>query len=397
SPRALFSSDFTIYSTDLREHHLNILSFRCRPLIISCAVIFCWCSFYVAFGRITPREVTEFYHLRFYEILNVIDGFKPSDKSTVMFFGASDIALNVSPRQLEALNKSIDVYNFGVMMGGPDIVRELTSRLRTTLAARQKKIKLAVLRWTPMMYTKRYRSIVRHMQYSLFTYKFPLSYLIANSPSQNLDYFSEVAYLRLMNGAGGQGALQSRTRWFLNRYMLYTPGTDKIAHYVKLWEPEALSQNGNFWNNEYSGEIDFFDGGDNDRGTFVNEHANDLYSAGFLIHRFLFGHLSFDFDPSFFRDFDRAIDDLRQVADQVAVLYIPDLILPNYPQVTLDGRARLAQMIETLRRDHRFHFWDFSNLWQPSSADFIDLTHMSKQGKIQFNKLLATKIEELTH
>ncbi len=367
-------------------HLLNILNFKSHPLTIAMTLICGWLALYATLSQITPRDVTEYYHLRFEAIRQTIRSLdiKPP---TVVFFGPSDIALNVSPVSIAPQIGNVEIYNFGVAMAGPDTVGILTRQLRDSLHKKNQKVDLAVLRFNPMMYTKRYRSIVRQAQYSLFTYKIPFATLIGYSRLHNLEFLAQALYLRLVGGGGGQGALQLKTRMFLNQSV----NAQNIKLYTELWKPDILSPREDYWNREAFGEINLF-GGENSLSNFVDHHAKELYLAGFGAHRYLFNALSLDFDEEFFLDLDQSINELAQVADRVAVLYIPDFIAPESPKVSSDGQSRLAARIEKLKNDPRVHFWDYSNIWQPDTTDFIDITHMTEKGKVKFNKLLAASI-----
>jgi hypothetical protein len=278
-------------------------------------------------------------------------------------------------------------------MAGPDLLHDLTRLLKESLAKKERKVKLAVVRWMPMMYTRQYRVVVRAWQHSLFTFRLPLSYLMTNAATADWSYLADVLYLRLTNGAGGQGHFQSLSRTLLSQY-IFAPGRrPDLGLYENLWDPKILSKNGRFWDPESSGEVDFFEKGDRDLTEYVSLHKDDLYYTGFFAHQYLYNHLHLNFEPGLFGEFNAAIDDLAAVSEKIAVIYVQDFFKEGFPTRSAETQARLNAEIERLKRDPRFEFWDFSGDFERDPSDFIDPVHMTEKGRNKLNRLLAEKIE----
>lgn len=348
-----------------------------------------WFSWSIFLSHVSPQSLLEFYHLRFEEVTQVISGDSFASRPSIVLLGPSDIALNVSPRQISERVPTTQIYNLGVVMAGPDLLHDLTRLLKASLTTKNRKVKLSVIRWMPMMYTGQYRVVVRAWQHSLFTFRLPLRYLTANA---DWGYMADILYLRLTNGAGGQGHFQSLSKRLLSQYMFYPGRTPDPRLYEGLWDPKVLSKNGRFWDPASFGEVDFFEKDGRDLSDYVARHKWDLYYTGFFAHQYLYNQLYLNFDPSLFDEFDKAIDDLAAVSEKVAVLYMDDFLQRGFPARPPEVRERLQARIDRLKQDSRFEFWDLSRDFEPDTEDFIDPVHMTKKGRDKLNQLLAEKI-----
>jgi|GEM_PF-3623583 len=370
------------------ERRLNIFDSN-RQLKIVLMLVAGWMLIYVGLGRLTEGAVSHYYYRRLDAIFHVIHRM-PVENRDVVFIGPSDVALNVSPRQIESLVAEVKVYNYGVLIAGPDVMRLVAQELSETALRAQKKLGLVVLRFMPMMYTKNYRVKVRDSHFALFTYDLPFHHLLSLSLREGPEFLARSVYLRLVHDGGGQGSWQWPTVSFLASEI--QPKVSSLeeakAIYERIWAPPVVAPLENYWDEKREGEIDVF--GVGDMKQLIDSDRDGIYEVGFRHHHFLFDPLSLDFDDAFFRDLDESIALLNRVAKKVAIFYLPDS-LPPYAEVSEDGKRRLKEKIEQLKNDRRVEFWDYSDIGI-MAHDFLDISHLMPEGKAKLNAKLAESI-----
>jgi hypothetical protein len=362
-----------------------------KPLGIVVILIGAWFGIYFAWSRIESVDFTRYYSVRFKAVRQAIAQL-PLEKPAVLFFGRSEVALNVSPLQIESQIPGVDVYNFGVLMVGPDEVRLLVEEMKQSLKHQGKKLKLVALSFSPMFFTQRYRTTIRTSRFPQFVSHFPFGWFIKNSNWEDPNELAQVLFVKLVNGGVAQGDGQTLIRYFVGDHKHGGKNSSK-AIAGKIWERESLAPDGVFWNPAKKGEIDFYSGDSHDLRKYISEHASDIYEWDYLSHCFLFDPIHYNFDEEFFRSFDRTIEALKEVSEHVAVYYVPDFFAPQSPATTYFGQLRLRAKIEQFKNDPRVVFWDYSD-FPMSSDNFIDISHMTIQGKELLNRRLAKSLLE---
>ncbi|MGZ3693554.1 MAG: hypothetical protein ACXVBE_00340 [Bdellovibrionota bacterium] len=362
------------------EQFLNIANFKSLQIIVTLIAV--WFLIMMVLGRASSVDNSRYYYLRFDAVREQFENLPP-ENAAVTFFGPSDIALNISPRQIEHEVPGLSVYNFGVIMAGPDTIRALVAEMTNSLLRRQKKVDLAVVRFLPMMYTRRYREVVSTTHFPQFTYRLSFSRLLRDAAWSDLSYLAHVLYLRIVAGGVAQG------HWQMLGLLWLRPDLNH-SYYSNIWKPETVAPDNVFWAETSRGEIDLY-AESRDLEAFISSHRREIYEAGLASHQFLFEPLQLDFDEKFFRDFDLAIDDLKKVAGKVVVFYLPDFYAPGTVSLNPAAQHRLAEKIYRLKKDPRIIYWDYSS-FPMTKENFFDIAHMTKAGKKELNRRLAISL-----
>lgn len=346
---------------------------------------------YTAISRFSINTEISFYFERYRKTLEQIQQSSFDTKKTVAVFGPSDIALNLSPLQVQQqlLQKNVDaqVLNYGVILAGPDLLKNLISELHNKVSKSSKKLDLVIFRFEPMMYTNTYSRFMT---------------VVGARFQQHSSMSIEKRLLDVFNGGYSQGTLSL----YLKRSLIENVSQDpnfSLKNGVKpefrnkynfIWDSVAEVKVGKEWEADKNGEIDLFseDFKNVDWENFFKKNKTEVYYGGFESHKVMYNHTGLDFSDKYFKDLNASIDLLKSISEKVIVLYIPNLFLDEFGGRTPQATLSLQKKLDDLKMDSRVELWDYSTKWQPTIEDAFDLNHFTQSGKVKFNQLISDDI-----
>ena len=346
-----------------------------------------------------PNDPYSFVYSRFQQILESTktDVFN-WEKKQVVLIGPSDIAINVSSREVNsaigAEAKLLEIRNYSVIQGGPNVLLNVLESLLSQVKE-AKKIDLVIFRFQPMMYTKEYTAFnsLNRAKFGQYT---DLRSAVSDEPFTIFPQLTSRLYSLALQGGKAEGSFYSFFGEFYRKLYSQKNANEAILDdyrntYSKIWTDYGrYTENFLFHSVDYP---DFFDilkiVDEKYNEKFFDSNQKKIYFGGYESHAKHFNFLHYNFDPKRLEDLRSIIKLCNQISKKTIILLVDDILENEYGKPQRAAYDRLSKLRNAEFAGQKIIEYRPQVEQDIKKKDYFDLVHYRPDGIRKFSNYLA--------